>query len=594
MLLAKAPTASRDTSATRYAVEAEIASGGMGVVYRVFDRQAGEARALKRIRPQAQGNPLYVQAFEREFRVLKTLDHPRIIRVFDSGVDELGPYYTMELLSGRDMRQAAPLPYREACLQLRDVATSLSLLHARHLLHRDLSPGNVRTTPDGRCKLLDFGALTAFGTSDVVAGTPPVVPPEAFGHAPLDQRADLYSLGALAYWMLTGRHAYPARHFEELPALWRSPPPPPSALAPDVPRDLDALVLRLLDADPLVRPVSAAEVTARLTGIAELPSEGTTETQRLALSFLSNPRFIGRTEVLERVHALVGGALRGRGGAVWIEGVAGMGRSRLLDEIGTRAQLGGAVVLRVDAGMVRQAGGTTRALALRIADAAPDLARKHAAPFLAALGRELRTRLGTPSVPPGNDAEPPSRAERGLEEWFAEISAEKPLVVQVDDVDGADDESLGMLAGLARLAPDRPLLVVVTRRTSRDAGQSLGLAALREHAARIELSGLATFEVLELCRFMFDDAPGVERFADWLSGRTAGSPLHALEISRQLLAKGVIGYSGGVWTLPGTTGRSARSHRRPPRTPCRERTPARNRPSPRGARRHRLVRKQGG
>jgi hypothetical protein len=523
----------------------------MGVVYRVFDRVAGEERALKRIRPQAKDNALYVQAFEREFHVLATLDHPRIIRVFDYGVDELGPYYTMELLSGHDMRNAAPLPYREACLQLRDVATSLSLLHARRLLHRDLSPANVRMTRDGRCKLLDFGALATFGLSDVVAGTPPVVPPEAFGRGPLDQRADLYSLGALAYWMLTGRHAYPARRLEDLPAHWKSTPPPPSALAPDVPKALDVLILRLIDADPLGRPASAAEVIGRLTGIGELAAEGTTETRRLALSFLSNPRFIGRTEPLDRVQSRVDAALRGQGGAVCIEGVAGVGRSRLLEEIGVRAQLAGALVVRVDAGMVRQAGGTERALAVRMADAAPELARRHAAPFrgpLGALGPDLKIRLGVSEFPRAND-EPPA-AERELEEWFAEISTEKPLLVQVDNVECADDDSLGMLAGLARLASDRPLLVVVTECTSRARSQAIGLVALRDCATRIELSGLTAIETLELCRFLFADAPGAERFAEWLSERTAGSPLHALEASRQLLAKGVIGYSSGVWTLP--------------------------------------------
>jgi serine/threonine-protein kinase len=170
----------------------------MGDVYRVLDRVAGEERALKRVRPEATKQRFFVEAFEREYRVLSTLDHPRIIRVFDYGVDELGPYYTMELLAGRDMRKASPMAYRDACAYLRDVATSLALLHARRLIHRDLSPGNVRLTEDGHCKLLDFGALASFGTSDVVAGTPPVVPPEAFGHAPLDHRADLYSVGALA------------------------------------------------------------------------------------------------------------------------------------------------------------------------------------------------------------------------------------------------------------------------------------------------------------------------------------------------------------------------------------------------------------
>ena len=202
--------------ASRYVVKEELASGGMGVVYRVLDRSTGEERALKRLKREASKQPYLVDAFEREYQVLAGLDHPRIIRVFDYGVDEIGPYYTMELLEGQDFRDAAPLPYREACLYLRDVATSLALLHARRLIHRDLSPANVRMTPDGHCKLIDFGALASFGSSRLVVGTPPAIPPEALKGAPLDQRADLYSLGALAYWMLTERHAYPAAQIEEL------------------------------------------------------------------------------------------------------------------------------------------------------------------------------------------------------------------------------------------------------------------------------------------------------------------------------------------------------------------------------------------
>jgi eukaryotic-like serine/threonine-protein kinase len=393
-----------------------------------------------------------------------------------------------------------------------------------------------------------------------VAGTPPVVPPEAFGRNPLDQRADLYSLGALAYWMLTGRHAYPARRLEELPTCWRSPPPPPSAIAPEIPKELDHLVLRLLDADPLGRPASAAEVIGRLTGIGELAAEGTTETRRLALSFLSNPRFIGRTEILARVRGLAEAAFAGHGGAVLIEGVAGMGRSRLLEEIGRRAQLAGALVVRVDAGMGRQPGSTTRALAVRTADAAPELARKHAAPFrasLGALGPDLRMRLGGPL--PGESTEVAAVDRRlagpgglgglgGLDEWFAAISSDKPLVVQVDNVDSADDDSLGMLAGLAKLAPERALLIVATECTRHEPSQAIGMVALRECATRIKLAGLDGVETLELCRYLFDDAPGVERFAEWLSERTVGSPLHALEISRQMLAMGVVRYADGVRT----------------------------------------------
>lgn len=207
-----APAGALDQAAAcRYVVLECLAEGGMGKVYRVRDRVADQDRVLKRVYPKGTQARFMVEAFEREYRVLRTLDHPRIIRVFDYGVDAEGPYYTMELLGAADMRRAAPLPYKTTCTCLRDVAASLALLHTRRLVHRDLSPGNVRMTDDGRCKLLDFGALAPFGSSNVVVGTPPLVAPEALSLAPLDERTDLYALGALAYWMLTGRHAYPVK-----------------------------------------------------------------------------------------------------------------------------------------------------------------------------------------------------------------------------------------------------------------------------------------------------------------------------------------------------------------------------------------------
>jgi len=534
----------------RYVVKEQLASGGMGVVYRVLDRVAGEERALKRVHPEAMREPHYVQAIEREYRVLATLDHPRIIRVFDYGVDELGPYYTMELLTGTDMRKASPLPYREACMHLRDVATSLVLLHARRLIHRDLSPSNVRLTHDGRCKLLDFGALAAFGSSDVVVGTPPVVPPEALGRGPLDDRADLYSLGALAYWMLTGRHAYPANRLEDLSIQWRTPPPAPSATTPGIPRELDALVLALLNIDPLGRPASAAEVIARLGVIGELPPEGVTETRRVALSFLSNPRFVGRARAMETLRACIESAVRGRGEAVCVRAAAGMGRSRMLDEIAVRARAAGAVVAQVDASTAPQPHGTARALALRLLDALPQVARKHSSGYrraLSALGPEVRERLGWSGLAAEGDS---TQAEPTLEEWFAQLSRDKPVVVQVDNVEYADDASVGLLAGLAKIAPDYPLLVVVAECAGHEGTPAIGLATLRDHSTAVELPGLGLIELLELVRSLFGDAPSVERFAEWLHARTAGSPLHALEISRQLFARNVIGYQAGVWTLP--------------------------------------------
>jgi tetratricopeptide (TPR) repeat protein len=539
-------------------VREELASGGMGTVYRVFDQTAGSECALKRLRTDAAGQRFAADAFRREYQVLASLDHPRIIHVFDYGVDELGPYYTMELLDGRDMRQAAPLPYQQACRYLRDVAISLALLHARRLIHRDLSPNNVRITDDDHCKLLDFGALVPFGCHDKVVGTPPLIPPEALKVASLDQRADLYSFGALAYWMLTGKHAYPAQHISELGELWSRPPRAPSALVPGIPPEMDTLVLSLLRADPRARPGSAAEISALLSAIGELPAEDTTEAERLAMSFLLNPHFMGRAQELLRLESLIRDAIQSRGGAACIEGVQGMGRTRLLEETSLRAKLAGITVIRVDATMYRELHGTTRAVVLRLIDALPELVKAHSAGYraaLAALGNTVLSRLGLATDATVGQAK--AADCHSLEGWFVELAREKPLAVLVDNIDHADDASLGLLASLAKLSADNALLVVVTRQLDAETRGALGIEALRSHAKRIELSGLDQKELLELVRSLFGDPPNLKRFSQWLHGRTLGAPLHAMEITRQLVNRQVIRYSGGVWTLPVTRPDSA-------------------------------------
>ena len=112
---------------------------------------------------------------------------------------------------------------------------TLALMHGHRLLHRDVTPRNVRLTADGRAKLIDFGVLGTFGTAVQIVGTLPCIAPEVMRRLPLDQRTDLFALGAIAYWALTGRHAYPARRAQELWSLWQTPPLPPSQLAEGIP-----------------------------------------------------------------------------------------------------------------------------------------------------------------------------------------------------------------------------------------------------------------------------------------------------------------------------------------------------------------------
>lgn len=123
----------------------------MAVVQRVRDALTGRHVALKRLRhePDAPRSETITALFEREYLTLAQLRHPCIVEAYDYGVDEQGPYYTMELLSGGDLQALSPMPWKKACTIARDVCSALALVHSRRLVYRDLSPRNVRCTSDG-------------------------------------------------------------------------------------------------------------------------------------------------------------------------------------------------------------------------------------------------------------------------------------------------------------------------------------------------------------------------------------------------------------------------------------------------------------
>jgi len=536
----------------RYEVQSPIAVGGMGAVYRVRDRTTGELQALKRLSSSGAGRGnrpargYAIEAFEREYHLLATLDHPRIIRVFDYGVDSAGPFYTMELLEGQDLRSAAPLPSRTACAYLRDVATSLALLHNRHVLHRDLSPANIRVTQDGRCKLLDFGALASFGPSPHVVGTPPFIAPEVLDGAPLDQRTDLYALGALAYWLLTGQHAYPARNLVELPERWASTLLPPSVHVPGVPLELDALVLSLLHHEPRGRIASAAEVIARLEVIGQLDPEDCAQSTLLAQSFLTSPRLTGREQEMRLLSGALARTLEGYGSLVHIASERGLGRSRLLTEAMIQARLAGAWVLHADARACRQPLGVAHALVRQL------------------ISRVERTAVPvdpTPAAPLALDdaLNVGARREREPTEWrdlVVRHSQQRPLVLVVDNLEDADEGSYAWLDSLSTAEWPHAVLVLVAEASScTESVEPLSArsAELRQHAQTLTLEAWSRDELLELLGSMFADAPNLVRFADWLHERAAGSPLHTLTVCRGLLQSGAVRYERGLWTLPAET-----------------------------------------
>jgi eukaryotic-like serine/threonine-protein kinase len=272
----------------QYVLKEKLGEGGMGEVYLAQHVLLRRPCALKLIRPERAGDPKNLRRFEREVQAMASLTHPNTVQVYDYGHTEDGTfYYVMEYLPGLTLeafvKQAGPLPPARAIHFLRQVCGALAEAHARGLIHRDIKPGNVMIcerggTPDV-AKLLDFG-LVLPPTEDVksdkltqegtVAGTPAYLSPEqAGGQEAVEARSDIYSVGALAYFLLTGRPPFAGRTGMKLIAAHLYEVPEPlSRHRPDAPADLEAVILRCLAKDPNARFPDAESLSAALSSCA--------------------------------------------------------------------------------------------------------------------------------------------------------------------------------------------------------------------------------------------------------------------------------------------------------------------------------------
>jgi serine/threonine-protein kinase len=273
----------------------EIGHGGMGEVWRARHNMLARPAAIKLIRPDALGTePGAVQEamtrFEREAQATAALQSPHTVELYDFGVSEDGTlYHVMELLEGVDLetlvKQFGPLAPERVVFILRQACLSLGEAHRRGLVHRDIKPANLylcqRAFEHDFLKVLDFGLVkrrltlgadgdSALTRAQALAGTPAYLAPEqAVGEKSIDGRADLYSLGCVAYWLLTAQRVFE----EESPikmilAHVNDAPVAPSARAElAVPPELDTAILACLAKDPAERPASAEELAAALGGI---------------------------------------------------------------------------------------------------------------------------------------------------------------------------------------------------------------------------------------------------------------------------------------------------------------------------------------
>jgi eukaryotic-like serine/threonine-protein kinase len=261
----------------RYRIERKLGAGGMADVYLAEDQELGRRVAIKILNSRHGNDDQFIERFRREAKNAAALNHPNIVSIYDRGEAEDTYYIAMEFLDGRTLKELivsrGAAPVNVAIEYARQILSALRFAHRHGIVHRDIKPHNALVDGEGRVKVTDFGIARA-GTSQMteagsIVGTAQYLSPEQARGGEVDPRSDLYSLGIVLYELLTGKTPFDGETPVEIAMKHLSTPPkPPSTLRPDVPPELDMVVMRALAKNPDDRYQSADEMEGDLDRVA--------------------------------------------------------------------------------------------------------------------------------------------------------------------------------------------------------------------------------------------------------------------------------------------------------------------------------------
>ncbi len=331
-----------------YIITDWIGQGGMGQVFKAVHEMMGRESAVK-VLPLNKSTPQAIVNFTREIRTQAQLDHPNLVRAYDAGHDGNVYYLVTEFVPGMDLRrlirtQGLPLSVQQAANIIRQAALGLDYAHQRGLLHRDVKPGNVLVTPDGRAKVSDLGLAGFIHLAEEdpragkIVGTADYLSPEQIrSPREITPASDIYSLGCTLYYAVTGKVPFPGgttrekarRHLEDTP--WH-----PRRFNPEISEEFVEIIADMMEKDPSARMQSASEVCSRLepwaSDAVSLPS------QRLTKSPWMPPPLPTGSDDMEQLHDTNGGgydaeeAESSRGSSQWSQNtdpLAGAGQDTL-------------------------------------------------------------------------------------------------------------------------------------------------------------------------------------------------------------------------------------------------------------------------
>ncbi|MEM7231643.1 MAG: protein kinase [Planctomycetota bacterium] len=543
----------------RYELVDTLGRGAFGVVYRAIDREDGSAVALKTLDVASAGDR---EDLEREIQALRGLRHPGIARLLD--VDELDGqlFFTMELVEGFALD--ALLGNRPTTAQIErlleaslQALAALGSIHERGWIHGDLKPSNLRiatksseieipATPELR--VVDFGLARSAGLAGRTEGTLLYLPPEQLGRNPIDERADLYSLGALLYHLIAGEP--PFADWNAAFSHNRNAPRPLLELNSAASTELSACVERLLERNPGRRPSSAGEVAETLRSI--LRREEGSAAAPCDPRFVG-PTFVGREIELDALRRSASRLSSDCGAAVVIEGPSGSGKTWLVRRSGIKGEwLLDHRCAYLELSFDGQSDLASSSAILRdvFARATPDGVRPEdwTPAFLEAAGQESHA-TNTEALPRAIVHE---QIFEGTSRAFRRASKQQPIVVFFDNAHVADEFGVSLMGRVATLRADCPVLVLIAaRRESVTEGSPLAqLLVELDSEERVSLSGFSDGELGEFVHANLEPpAPPNEEALEYLGQQSAGLPALAQQWLRVLWDRNALSFVGGEWRI---------------------------------------------
>jgi tetratricopeptide (TPR) repeat protein len=562
----------------RYKVKKFLGEGGKKKVYLAYDTVLDRDVAFALIKTEKLDESARTRVIREAQAMGKLGDHPNIVGIFDMGEEKGQPYVVLPLMPGGDVEaliEKAPerrLPIDKAIGIAKNVCKGLEYAHGKGIIHRDIKPGNIWLGTDGTAKIGDFGLaiateLSRLTKSGMMVGTYYYMPPEQAMGGEVTAKADLYSLGAMLYEMVTGRPPFTGDDSVAIIGQHiNTPPVSPSWHRPDLPSPLAALILRLLEKDPQKRLASASEVLKALEAIetGKALKVSSEQAEALAENPLYRRVFVGREPELRQLQSAFDNAVSGQGALTMVVGEPGIGKTALTEQLATYVSLRGGKTL---VGHCYEEGSLSLPYlafveALRTYATECDITelRKElgtGAGDVARIVSEVRERLKVQPRPKVNPEEERYRLMQAVTDFLGNAAKAQPLLIVLEDLHSADRGTLEMLEHVARNLADKRLLLVGTYRdveVDRTHPLSAALAELRRLPAfgRVLLRGLNADEV----RRMLSSITGQEvpwGLAKTVHRQTEGNPLFVQEVVRYLVEEGVVTREKGQWQAKGDT-----------------------------------------